>query len=187
MDILFLLMKICIALTFFATIWAIIIYNRFVLLKRQKDEAWSGILVQLQLRHDLVPQLVDVVKAYTAHERQILEDVITLRSFSLKSSLPLIQEKEHDLGHALGRLFAVVEQYPVLKSSQNYQDLFAALVKIEDDIQYARRYYNGTVRNYNILVDSFPSIFIARIFDYQESLFFELESPEFAQQPGVNY
>lgn len=156
-------------------VWVIFIYNLFIRDKNLIKEAWSGIDVQLKRRHNLVPNLVESVKGYSQHERNLLEDITRKRSEAAK--VESIKDKapaESDLSGMLKNLFIVAENYPDLKASQNFLDLQNQLVEIEDQLQYARRYYNGAVRNYNIRVESFPSNIIARIFDFKQDNFFEI-------------
>ena len=156
-------------------IWVIFIYNVFIREKNLIKEAWSGIDVQLKRRHNLVPNLVESVKGYSQHERSLLEDITRKRSEA--SKVESIKDKapaESDLSGMLKNLFIVAENYPDLKASQNFLDLQNQLIEIEDQLQYARRYYNGAVRNYNIRVESFPSNIIARIFDFKQDYFFEI-------------
>ena len=156
-------------------VWIIFIYNLFIRDKNLIKEAWSGMDVQLKRRHNLVPNLVESVKGYSQHERSLLEDITRKRSEAAK--VESIREKapaESDLSGMLKNLFVVAENYPDLKASQNFLDLQNQLVEIEDQLQYARRYYNGAIRNYNIRVESFPSNIIAAIFDFKQDNFFEI-------------
>ena len=156
-------------------LWIIFIYNLFIRDRNLIKEAWSGIDVQLKRRHNLVPNLVETVKGYSKHERNLLEDITRKRSEAAK--VESIREKapaESDLSGMLKNLFVVAENYPDLKASQNFLDLQNQLVEIEDQLQYARRYYNGAIRNYNIRVESFPSNIIAGIFDFKQDNFFEI-------------
>ena len=156
-------------------VWIIFIYNLFIRDKNLIKEAWSGMDVQLKRRHNLVPNLVESVKGYSQHERSLLEDITRKRSEAAK--VESIKDKapaESDLSGMLKNLFIVAENYPDLKASQNFLDLQNQLVEIEDQLQYARRYYNGAIRNYNIRVESFPSNIIAAIFDFKQDNFFEI-------------
>ena len=156
-------------------LWFIITYNLFVRDKNRIKEAWSGIDVQLKRRHNLIPNLVSTVKAYSTHERELFNEITAKRS--RVENIENIKEKaqgETDLSGMLKSLFAVVENYPDLKANVNFLDLQNQLTEIEDQLQYARRYYNGTVRNYNIRVESFPSNIIANIFDFKQEDFFEI-------------
>ena len=167
-------------------IWMIIIYNLFIRDKNLIKEAWSGIDVQLKRRHNLIPNLVASVKGYSKHERDLFEEITEKRAKSTK--IENVKEKaavEADLSGMIKNLFVVVEEYPDLKASQNFLDLQNQLVEIEDQLQYARRYYNGSVRNYNIRVESFPSNIIAGIFDFKQEEFFEITLATERKTPEV--
>ena len=156
-------------------IWSVISYNLFIRDKNLIKEAWSGIDVQLKRRHNLVPNLVASVQGYSKHEKTLFEDITRKRSEAVK--FESIKEKapaESDLSGMLKNLFAVVENYPDLKANENFLNLQNQLVEIEDQLQYARRYYNCAVRNYNIRVESFPSNIIAGIFNFKQDNFFEI-------------
>ena len=168
-------------------VWAIATYNRFVSLEKQKEEAWSGVLVQLKRRHDLVPNLVNTVKGYATHEKGLLEDLTKMRAMTASTSPETVAQSEQGFSRLLGRLFAVAENYPDLKASQNFIELQDQMAKLEDEIQMARRYFNGTVRNFNTLVASFPSLIIARMFSYKEGPYFELESEAETAVPSVSF
>lgn len=156
---------------------AAVIFNRLVRVRQMANEAWSGIDVQLKRRAELVPNLVEAVKGYAAHERGVLEDVTRLRGQA--SALPRDDiagraQVEGALSLALGRLIALAESYPDLKASRNFLELQQQLSVLENELQMARRYYNGAVRNQNVLVQSFPSNLIAAMFGFRERTFFEL-------------
>jgi LemA protein len=158
-------------------IYAAVVFNRLVRARQMTNEAWSGIDVQLKRRSDLVPNLVDSVKAYAAHERTVLQEVTELRAAA--RSLPdddvaRRAQAETALSGALGRLFALAENYPDLKASGNFLALQQELSALEDELQMARRYYNGAVRNLNTLVQSFPSNLVAGLFSFSERAYFEL-------------
>jgi len=156
-------------------VWFILIYNLFVRDKNLIKEAWSGIDVQLKRRHNLIPNLVASVKGYSQHEKSLLENITQKRSEAVK--VESIKDKapaESDLSGMLKNLFVAVENYPDLKASENFLTLHNQLVEIEDQLQYARRYYNGAVRNYNIRVESFPSNVVAGIFNFKQDNFFEI-------------
>ncbi len=153
------------------------IFNRLVRGRILVREGFSGIDVQLKRRHDLIPNLVSVIEGYADFERSVLEDVTRLRSQAMgDESIADKQRDENALSGALKTLFAVIENYPDLKASSHLLDLQQQLVAIEDDIQHARRYFNGTVRGYNTSVQVFPSNLVARIFGFQSTQFFELEN-----------
>jgi len=162
---------------------AVWIYNRLVRNRNLVNEAWAGIDVQLQKRAELVPNLVTTVKGYTHHESSVLEDVAQIRAAS--QAVDDRARAESALSHSLGKLFALAEDYPDLKASEGFQQLHASLVEIEDHLQYARRYYNGAVRNNNNLVESFPSNIIAGIFRFAEAEFFEIELASQRVAPDV--
>ena len=156
---------------------AAFVFNRLVRARNQVREGWSGIDVQLKRRHDLVPLLVECAKGYRAHEASLLERLTEARASALSAQdLPTLGMAENDLAKRLGTVVAVAEAYPELKASQSFQQLSASLVEIEEQLQFARRYYNGAVRDYNILVESFPSLLAARLFGFGKREFFEVES-----------
>lgn len=166
----------------------IIIYNRLVRLKNLTAEGWSGIDVQLKQRADLIPNLVATVKGYMAHESGVLEKVTELRTQALASGNIEERAKNEDmLTNALKQLFAVSENYPDLKASQNFIELQNALTNIENQIQLARRYYNGTVRNLNISVQSFPSNIVAKTFGFNQADFFGIDNATEREAPTVKF
>lgn len=169
-------------------IWGILIYNKFIRLRALVREGWSGIGVQLKRRADLIPNLISTVQGYKIHEQNVLTKVTELRAQSLAAKDPEERGRaEGALSAALANLFAVAENYPELKASQNFLDLQGQLGEIEDQIQTARRYYNGTVRNFNILVGSFPSNLVANIFRFTRAQFFELEDAADRAVPEVQF
>ena len=154
-------------------LWGVSVYNRLVRLKNLKDEAFSGVDVQLKRRFDLVPNLVETVKGYAKHEEGTLEKVIAARS-GIASAKNVTErlEAENALTGTLKTLFAVAESYPDLKANANFENLQQQLAKLEDEIQMSRRYYNGTVRDYNSAIQTFPSVLIARNLGYSEAPYF---------------
>ena len=166
-------------------IWAVMTYNRFISLRRFKDEAWSGIAVQLKRRHDLIPNLLSLVKRYAQHEKELFETLSKQRS-DLVGNTRQIAENEREFSGALGRIFALAEAYPELKANENFLSLQQSLAEIEEQLQMARRYFNGTVRDFNILVESFPSLLLAQLFNFKTEAFFELEDPADAQVPRMD-
>jgi LemA protein len=164
--------------------WAVWTYNRFVRLRNQVAEAWAGIDVQLQRRYDLVPGLVATVKGYREHESSVLERVARLRGHPELQVAERAGE-ESGLSRSIGRLFALAEDYPELKASEGFRQLHASLVEIEEQLQYARRYYNGSVRDNNNLVEGFPSLLIARLFGFRLAEFFEIELASQRSVPRV--
>ncbi|MDR3254401.1 MAG: LemA family protein [Synergistaceae bacterium] len=156
--------------------WAITTYNKLVRLSNMKDEAWSGMDVQLRRRFDLVPNLVETVKGYSKHEQETLQKVIEARSAITSSSSPGARlDAENALTSTLRSLFAVAEAYPELKANTNFMKLQEELSSIESDLQMARRYYNGSVRDFNTTIQSFPNVLISRTLGYCESPFFQAE------------
>ncbi len=157
-------------------VWLIIIYNLFVRDKNRVLAAWSDIDVQLKRRHDLIPKLIDAVKQYAAYESSTLSAITALRSESAEAvGIERKGQIESELSTKLHQLIALAEDYPDLKANQSFLDLQKNLTDVENHIQYARRYYNGTVRNLNIRIDSFPDILIARIFRFIPAEFFDFD------------
>jgi len=168
--------------------YVIVIYNDLVKKKNMVEEGWSGIETQLKRRANLIPNLVETVKGYADHERKTLEEVTELRTRSLNAqTVEGRAEAESALTQALGHLFAVAEEYPELRASENFASLQQDLGAIEDQIQLARRYYNGTVRNLNILIESFPSNLIAGTFNFDEAEFFEIQDHSARAVPQVSF
>jgi LemA protein len=181
---------IIVAIVVLIAIYAIIIYNRLVSNRQMSDEAWSGIDVQLKRRADLVPNLIETVKGYAAHERGVFEEVTELRTRAQSvppGDVEARAKAEGALSLGLGRLFAVAENYPELKANQNFLALQADLGKLEDEIQMARRYYNGAVRNLNTLIQSFPSNLVAGRFGFTTRQYFEIETPGDRAVPKVSF
>ncbi len=169
-------------------LYGVSIYNKLVRLRTMVEEAWSGINVQLKKRHDLVPNLVETVKGYASHERETFDSVTSARAGAMQAHDVKSQEvAENNLNNALIRLLAVAERYPELKANQSFLQLQDQLSLIESDIEKSRRYYNGTVRENNILVDTFPSNIIAGMFKFTKSLFFELENESEKAVPSVQF
>ena len=154
-----------------AVIWVLLAYNRLVCGRNQLREGWSGIEVQLKRRHDLVPALVECVKGYRTHEREALEAITRARSPRSSDD----RADEQQFSRDLGRVVALVEAYPDLKADGQFLKLMKELVHVEEQLQYARRYYNGSVRDLNNLVESFPSNLVARFGGFGSASFYELE------------
>ncbi len=166
---------------------AILIFNSLVRMRNVVREGWSGIDVQLRRRTDLVPNLVETVKGYAAHERGLFEEIAQKRAQSIAADNVSGQAAaEKALQSSLGRLMAVAEAYPELKANKNYLELQQQLAEIEDQLQMARRYYNGAVRNLNIGIQSFPGVLLARPFGFREEPFFELDDRSQAAAPQVS-
>ena len=163
-------------------------YNSLVQLKVRADSSWSDIDVQLKRRHDLIPNLVETVKGYAAHEKGTFENIAKFRSQAMQATAPADKaQAENQLSGALKSLFAVAENYPELKASEQFTSLQASLNSIEDNIQNARRYYNAVIRDYNTRVQSFPANIISGMFGFQPRQFFEVESPEDRQNVQVKF
>jgi len=182
------ILLVILALVVIALLWGVSIYNRLVKLRTMVEEAWSGINVQLKKRHDLIPNLVETVKGYATHEKDTFERVTQARANAMQAGDIKSQEAaENNLNAALIRLLAVAEQYPELKANQNFLQLQDQLSVIESDIEKSRRYYNGTVREKNIVIDSFPSNIIAGMFNFTKSLFFELDNEAEKEVPRIQF
>lgn len=168
-------------------VFLLVVYNRLVRLVNYVREAWSGIDVQLKKRHDLIPLLVTTVKSYASHERNLLEAITKLRTRGMSAtSLRETESAEIELSKALDKLFVVVENYPDLKASQNFLELQSDISKVENDLQKARRYYNGTVRNYNILIEQFPSSLVAKLAGHSQKEFFDIGNESERAVPDIN-
>jgi LemA protein len=156
----------------------ILLYNRLVRARNQLREAWSGMEVQLKLRHDLVPSIVAVVKGYATHEEDLFTAVTRERNLAaeVSCSADLASSAEQKLGREMFSVLALKESYPTLKADQGFRDLMKELVKVEDQIQYARRYYNGSVRDLNDAIETFPSSLVAGFFGFVLASPFEVES-----------
>ncbi|HWQ21155.1 MAG TPA: LemA family protein [Clostridia bacterium] len=169
-------------------VWLIGIYNQLVKKRTMKDEAWSGVDVQLKRRYDLIPNLVETVQGYAGHEELVFKEVTDMRTRAMGATG--VADKaaaENQLNGTLKTLFAVAEAYPELKANANFLDLQAKLADLEDQIQMARRYYNGTVRDYNIMCETFPSVFVASMFGFKKAEFFELNGAEERETPKVSF
>jgi LemA protein len=165
------------------TFWAIGMYNRFVALTQRVREAWSDIDVQLKRRYDLIPNLVETVKGYAAHEKKVLAEVTEMRTRAMNAQTTQEHaEAENMLTGALKSLFAVSENYPDLKANQNFLELQRELSDTENKIQASRRFYNGTVRDLSTSLQSFPGNIIGKMFGFSESQYFEL-TEEAAKNP----
>lgn len=163
-------------------------YNRLVALNRRADGAWSDIDVQLKRRWDLVPALVAAVKGYAGHESGTLEGVVAARARAAGSAAAPVAargESERGLAAAVSGVFALAEAYPDLKASANFLDLQKSLTQIEDQVQYARRYYNAVVRDLNTLVESFPSLAVAGPAGFRARDYFQLDSDAQRAAPQV--
>ena len=169
-------------------LYGIFVFNRLVRQRNGVREGWSGIDVQLRRRTDLVPNLVETVKAYAVHERSVFEEVTQRRASSIAaSSVDGQATAERALSGSLGRLMAVAEAYPELKADKNFLELQGQLAEIEDQIQMSRRYYNGAARNLNISIQSFPDVLVARALGFKEVPFFELDNRAQGEAPRIAF
>ena len=166
-------------------VWA---YNGLVSNKNLVAEGWSGIDVQLRRRADLIPNLIETVKGYAAHEDGLFRDIAELRAKSISGgSVGEQSAVGQAMSAALGKLFAVAEAYPELKADANFRDLQDKLSGIEDEIQMSRRYYNGAVRNLNTMIESFPTNYIATQFKFTKAEFFEIGDAAAREVPKVEF
>jgi len=170
--------------------YVILTYNGLVRLRQMVEEAWSGIDVQLKRRADLIPNLVETVKGYATHEKDALREVTEMRTRAQSVAPGDVAGRaaaEGMLGQALGRLMAVAEAYPDLKANQNFVELQKTLETIEGEVQMARRYYNGSTRELNVKVESFPSNLIAQHWNFEKRDYFELDDPADRSLPKVSF
>ncbi len=166
----------------------IAMYNGLVQLRVRADSSWSDIDVQLKRRHDLIPNLVETVKGYAAHEKSTFEDIAKYRSMAMQATTPAERgQAEGQLTQALKSLFAVAENYPQLRASEQFTSLQAALQEVEGSIQNARRYYNAVVRDYNTKLQSFPTNVLAGMFGFQQKQFFQLDTPAERENVAVKF
>jgi LemA protein len=166
------------------SLYAVMIYNRLVRLRNTVKSAWSDVDVQLKKRYDLVPNLVETVKGYAQHEKSLFEKVTEARATAIHATRPADKSKAENLfQESIRTLFAVAEAYPELKASENFRQLQMQLKELEDGIENSRRYYNAVVRDFNILIESFPSSVVASQFKFAQEEFFELEAPEVERKP----
>jgi len=164
------------------------IYNGLVQLKVRADNCWSDIDIQLKRRHDLIPNLVETVKGYAAHEKGTFEDVARYRSAAMAATSATDRaEAEGQLTQALRGLLAVAEAYPDLKANTQFQALQQSLSELEESLQNARRYYNAVVRDLNTKIQSFPSNIIAGMFNFQQRSFLEIADPTERAVPTVKF
>jgi LemA protein len=163
-------------------------YNSLVQLRVRADSAWSDIDVQLKRRHDLIPNLVETVKGYAAHEKGTFENIAKFRSQAMQATTPADKAAaEGQLTGALKSLFAVAENYPQLRASEQFTSLQTSLNSVEDNIQNARRYYNAVIRDYNTRVQTFPVNMIAGMFGFTIRQFFEPDSPADRENVAVKF
>ncbi|MEN9643205.1 MAG: hypothetical protein RIR77_2394 [Planctomycetota bacterium] len=170
-------------------LWGIGVYNSLTRSRIAAQGSFSGIDVELKRRHDLVPNLVNTVKGYAAHEKQTFESVISARAAAVRPGMNMDErlKAEQGLGGALGRLMAVAEAYPDLKANQNFLQLQGELSQIENRIAGARGGYNGAAQTFNSTARQFPALFIARMCGFQDMPFFEVDDPAQRNAPQVQF
>jgi LemA protein len=174
------------AVVVLAALWGVATYNGLVRRKNVVAEAWSGIDAQLKRRADLIPNLVESVKGYAAHEKTTFDELARLRSAGATQDVAQRAQSEQAITAAIGRVMAVAENYPELKASANFQQLQGELSNIEDQIQLARRYYNGAVRDFNVMIEQFPSNVIANFGTFTPAPFFQADDADRAV-PKVSF
>lgn len=171
-------------------IYLVIVYNGLVRARQVAEEAWSGIDVQLKRRADLIPNLIETVKGYAAHEKGTLEEVVALRNKAQAVPAGDVagrSQAEGLLGQALGRVMALAEAYPDLKANQNFSELQASLSTMENEIQMSRRYYNGAARDLNVKVETFPNNLVAGPFGFSKRDYFEITNEADRAVPTVKF
>jgi len=176
-------MYIVLAIAVIAVLWAVIAYNNLIRSKNRAQESWADIDVQLKRRYDLIPNLVETVKGYAAHESGVFENVTKARAAAMGATgLADKGVAENQLAGALKSVFAIAEAYPDLKANQNFLSLQSELTDTEDKIQAARRFYNGNVRDFNTSIQVFPGSLIASSFHFSQMEFFQLDAADAAKQ-----
>jgi LemA protein len=171
-----------------AALWVVFTYNRLIVLRNRTKEAWSDIEVQLKRRYDLIPNLVNTVKGYASHEKELFEKVTEARSRAIGAqTMKEKAEAENALSSTLKSLFAVAENYPQLRAAENFLELQRELTDTENKVQAARRFYNGNVRDINTKIESFPSNVVAGMFGFQKVEFFELEDAAAKEPVKVSF
>ncbi|CAN7187687.1 LemA family protein [Neorhizobium galegae bv. orientalis] len=183
-------MYILIGIIVLVAFYVVMIYNGLVKARQMAEEAWSGIDVQLKRRADLIPNLIETVKGYAAHEKGTFEEVVKLRNQAQAVPAGDVAgraQAEGLLGQALGKIIALAEAYPDLKANENFSELQASLETIESEIQMSRRYYNGAARDLNVKVESFPNNLVAGQFGFSKREYFEIENAADRAVPTVKF
>jgi len=179
---------IIIAVVVLVLVWLISIFNALIRWRNRVKESWSDIDVQLKRRYNLIPNLVNTVKGYAAHEKQVFTEVTEARTKAMGAGTPNAKaDAEKGLAGALKSLFAVAENYPQLRASENFQKLQDELTDTENKVQAARRFYNGNVRDYNTTQEVFPTNLFAPVLGFKKAEFFELEEEEAKKAPEVKF
>ena len=181
-------MLIALVIIVLLVVWIISIYNGLIKSRQKVDNAWSQIDVQLQRRFDLIPNLVDTVKGYMAHESSVLEKVTELRtSWANAKTVAEKMEISNQLSDTLKTIMAVSENYPDLKANQNFMSLQEELTNTENKISYSRQFYNDTVTRYNTMLETFPSNLVASMFHFEAEKLFEVDNPSARQNVKVDF
>ncbi|MBY3135312.1 LemA family protein [Rhizobium laguerreae] len=183
-------MFVTLAIIVVIALYLVFVYNGLVRARQMAEEAWSGIDVQLKRRADLIPNLIETVKGYAAHEKSTLEEVVELRNKAQAvppGDVAGRAQAEGLLGQALGRVIALAEAYPDLKANENFAELQASLETMEGELQMARRYYNGAARDLNVKVESFPSNLVAGQFGFAKREYFEITNEADRAVPSVKF
>jgi LemA protein len=183
-------MYIALGILALVAVYLVIIYNGLVKARQMAEEAWSGIDVQLKRRADLIPNLIETVKGYAAHEKGTFEEVVRLRNQAQAVPTGDVAgraQAEGMLSQALGKLFALAEAYPDLKANQNFSELQASLETIESEVQMSRRYYNGAARELNVKVETFPNNLVAGQFGFSKREYFEITNEADRAVPTVKF
>lgn len=176
------------SLVLITVIYLIILYNGFVTKRNKVEEAFSGIDVVLKKRFDLIPNLVETVKAYLTHEKETLESIVKLRNQALNANgADQKMQLDKKLGNAVGTIFVLAENYPDLKANTNFLSLQSELSEVETEIERSKRYYNGTVRDYNIAIESFPGNLVAKLFGFPKKNFLEMEDTSQRETPKIQF
>lgn len=182
------ILLVVLSLIIVVAVYLIVLYNGFVSKRNRVGEAFSGIDVILKKRFDLIPNLVETVKAYLTHEKETLENIVKLRNQALNANgSDEKMQLEKKLGNAVGTIFALAENYPDLKANTNFLSLQSELSEVETEIERSKRYYNGTVRDYNIAIESFPGNLVAKSFGFPSKNFLELEDTAQRETPKVQF
>lgn len=185
------IIRIILIIVVLTVFWIILTYNRLVALKNRAKEAWADIDVQLKRRYNLIPNLVETVKGYASHEKGVFENVTKARANAISAEQTgdpqKVAEAENFLSGTLKSLFAVVENYPDLKASNNFMELQRELRDTEDKVQAARRFYNGNVRDLNIKIEVFPANIVANLFNFAKMNFFEIEEAAAKEPVKVSF
>jgi len=166
----------------------VVLYNRLVRLRNRAENAWAQVDVQLRRRYDLIPNIVEAVKGYASHERQTFEEVTKARTAAQQAqTIPEQAQAENMLTQAIGRLFAVAEQYPQLRATENFQQLQAQLAETEGKIAISRQVYNDAVLTYDTALETVPTNIVAGLFNFEERQYFEVEEPSVREAPRVQF